>query len=81
MRLYGLATLSVLAAVCIVKALRSGETIFAVYGVTYSALTLCCLEAQIIDDGLFAAVLALITVAAGAFLLWNLSQRLKAAPA
>jgi hypothetical protein len=81
MRLYGLATLSLLAAACIVKALRGGEVIFAVYGVTYSALTLCCLEAQIINDSLFAAVCALITVVAGALLLWNLSQRVKTAQA
>jgi hypothetical protein len=81
MRLYGIATLSVLAAACIVKALRSGEAIFAVYGVTYSALTLSCLEAQIIKDSLSAAVFALMTVVGGALLLWNLSRRVKAAQA
>ena len=81
LRLYGVAVLAVLAAVCIMKALRSGEQIFAVYGITYSALTLCCLEAQTIKDSLSAALLALATVLGAAFLLWNLSQRVKAVQA
>ncbi len=78
LRLYGFAALCVLAAACMVKALRSGEVIFLVYGITYSALTLCCMEEQIIKDSLLAAMLALATVVAGALLLWNLNQRVKA---
>jgi hypothetical protein len=78
LRLYGFATLCVLAAACTLKALRSGEVIFLVYGITYTALTLCCMEAQIIKDSLFAAMLALATVVAGALLLWNLNQRVRA---
>ncbi len=78
LRLYGFATLCVLAAACIVKALRGGEVIFLVYGITYTALTLCCMEEQIVKDSLTAAMLALATVVAGALLLWNLNQRMRA---
>jgi hypothetical protein len=46
--------------------------------VTYTALTLCGMEEQIIKDSLLAAMLALATVVAGALLLWNLNQRVKA---
>jgi hypothetical protein len=78
MRLYGIMALCVLAAACMVKALRSGEVIFLVYGITYTALTLCCMEEQIVKDSLLAAMLALATVLAGALLLWNLNQRVRA---
>jgi hypothetical protein len=81
LRLYGVTMLLVLAAACIVKALRSGEVIFVVYGVTYTALTLCWLEGQTLGGGLPAALLALATVVGGAILLWNLSQRVKAVQA
>jgi hypothetical protein len=78
-RLVGIAILFTLAAACIVKALRSNEEVFAVYGASYTTLTLYCLEMQIIQHGLSAAVLELATVIAGAMLLWNIHRRLKRA--
>jgi hypothetical protein len=70
-RLLGLVLLAALAAASIFKALRGGEEIFAVYGTAYVALTLCCLEAQVIKYGLAVLLLELATVVAGALLLWS----------
>jgi hypothetical protein len=70
-RFLGLGLLAVLAAASIFKALRTEEEIFAVYGTAYTALTLCCLEAQVINYGLGMLALELITVVAGALLLWR----------
>jgi hypothetical protein len=74
-RLLGLSLLAALAAASIFKALRSKEEIFAVYGTAYAALTLCCLEGQVINYGLGLLLLELATVIAGALLLWNLHRR------
>ena len=63
--------MAALAAASILKALRSEEEIFAIYGTVYVALTLCCLEAQIIEYGLGVLLLELATVVAGALLLWS----------
>jgi Predicted membrane protein (DUF2157) len=73
-RLLGLVLLAALAAASIFKALRGGEEIFAVYGTAYVALTLCCLEAQVIKYGLAVLLLELATVVAGALLLWSLHR-------
>ncbi len=70
-RLLGLGLLAALAGASIFKALRSGEEIFAVYGAAYTALTLCCLEAQVVHYGLGLLLLELTTVVAGALLLWR----------
>ena len=70
-RFLGLALLAALAAASILKALRSEEEIFAIYGTVYVALTLCCMEAQVIDYGLGVLLLELATVVAGALLLWS----------
>jgi Predicted membrane protein (DUF2157) len=70
-RLLGLGILAALAAASIFKALHSKEEIFAVYGTAYAALTLCCLEAQVIKYGLGVLLLELATVVAGALLLWS----------
>jgi hypothetical protein len=70
-RLFGLGLLAALAAASILKALRSKEEIFAVYGTAYAALTLCCLEAQVSEYGLGVLLLELATVVAGALLLWS----------
>jgi hypothetical protein len=70
-RLLGLGLLAALAAASIFNAWRSGEEIFAVYGTAYAALTLCCLEAQVIKYGLAVLLLELATVVAGALLLWS----------
>ncbi|MDB6099325.1 MAG: hypothetical protein JWN58_2028 [Gammaproteobacteria bacterium] len=80
-RLAGVAILLALAAACLIKALRSAQEMFAVYGAAYTALALCCLEAQVTRRGLSAALLELATVVAGALLLWNFHRRLKRAAA
>ena len=54
--------------------MRSEEEIFAVYGTAYAALTLCSLEAQVIEYGLGVLLLELATVVAGALLLWSLHR-------
>ena len=77
-RLLGLSLLAALAAASIFKALRSGEEIFAVYGTAYVALTLCCLEAQVVQYGLGVLLLELATVVAGALLLWSFHRRMAA---
>ena len=74
-RLLGLILLATLAAASIFKALRSKEEIFAVYGTAYVALTLCCLEEQVIEYGLGMLLLELATVVAGALLLWSFHRR------
>jgi hypothetical protein len=73
-RLLGLCLLAALTAASIFKALRSEEEIFAVYGTAYAALTLCSLEAQVIEYGLGLLLLELATVIAGALLLWSLHR-------
>ncbi|MDP9009407.1 MAG: DUF2157 domain-containing protein [Pseudomonadota bacterium] len=80
-RLEGVAILMALAAACIVKSLRSGEEVFAIYGTAYTSLVLCCLEAKLIKTGLSAALMELATVIAGTLLLWHFHRRVKAAPA
>lgn len=80
-RLTGLAILMILSLVCAVKALRGKEEIFAIYASAYPALTLCCLQAQVLKAGLTAALLQLATVVLGALLLWNFRVRIKARPA
>jgi hypothetical protein len=77
-RLPGFAILIALAAVSIIRALRSRQEIFAVYGTVYTALVLCWLESQVIQPGLFVLVLELATVIAGALLLWNFHRRASA---
>jgi hypothetical protein len=74
-RLLGLSLLAALATASIFKALRSKEEIFAVYGTAYVALTLCCLEEQVIEYGLGMLLLELATVVAGALLLWSFHRR------
>jgi hypothetical protein len=74
-RVLGLGLLAALAAASTFKALRSEAEIFAVYGTAYAALTLCCLEAQVIEYGLGVLLLELATVVAGALLLWSFHRR------
>jgi hypothetical protein len=73
-RLLGLCLLAALTTASIFKALRREEEIFAVYGTAYAALTLCSLEAQVIEYGLGLLLLELATVIAGALLLWSLHR-------
>jgi hypothetical protein len=64
-RLLGSSLLAALAAASIFKALRNREEIFAVYGTAYAALTLCCLEAQVIKFGLASGIFALAALIVG----------------
>jgi hypothetical protein len=66
MRVVGVVTLLALAAIAILKALRSGAESFAVYGVGYTAVGLSLVVAQVTDLTLFGAtsVLAIVLVAA-----------------
>jgi hypothetical protein len=70
-RLLGLGLLAAFSAASILNAKRCEEEIFAVYGTAYAALTLCCLEAQVIEYGIGVLLLQLATVVAGALLLWS----------
>ena len=78
-RLAGVLVLSALAAASVIKALRSGQEVFAVYGTAYTALTLCCLESRVIVVNQGAALLALLTVIGAALSLWRLRRRVKEA--
>jgi hypothetical protein len=80
-RLAALAALLPLAFVSIAKALRGNQEIFLIYGICYTSLGLCSLEAQVLPFGPFAALLELATVVAGVTLLWVFHQRMKAVPA
>src|SRR5262245_52452927 len=61
-RVVGVVTLLVLAAIAIRKALRSGAESFAVYGIGYTALGLSLVVAQVTDLTLFGATLVLVIV-------------------
>jgi hypothetical protein len=78
-RFLGLGFLAAFAAASIFKALRH-EEVFAVYASAYTALTLCCLEAQVLQYGLAVLLLELATVVAGALMLWGLHRRAAARP-
>jgi hypothetical protein len=67
----------VLAAVSIRRGLSIREEIFVIYGVGYSTVGLCIVEAQIVRGTVIAAMLALATVIAALILLWQLHQGLK----
>jgi hypothetical protein len=71
------ALLLVLALVCVYQGLRNRQEAFVIYGIGYTALGLCIIEAQIAGAAVTAATLALGTVVAALVLLWQLHQRLK----
>jgi len=77
MRVLGVVTLLLLAAVAIRKALRSGAESFAVYGVGYAALGLSLVVAQVTDLTLFGATLVLVVVLTAAAVLRRLHDVLK----
>ena len=77
MRVVGVVTLLLLAAVAIHKALRSGAESFAVYGVGYTALGLSVVVAQVTDLTLFGATLVLVIVLTAAAALRRLHDVLK----
>jgi len=77
MRVVGVVTLLLLAAIAVRKALRSGAESFAVYGVGYTALGLSLMVAQVTDLGLFGATLVLVVVLTGAAVLRRLHDILK----
>ncbi len=77
MRLVGVATLLLLGAIAVRKALRSGAESFAVYGVGYTALGLSLVVAQVTDLRLAGATLVLVIVLAAAAVLRRLHDVLK----
>ena len=77
MRIVGVVTLLVLAAVAVYKALRSGAESFAVYGVGYTALGLSVWVAQATDRALLGATLVLVIVLIAAAVLRRLHDVLK----
>jgi hypothetical protein len=79
MRVVGVVTLLLLAAVAIRKALRSGAESFAVYGVGYTALGLSLVVAQVTDLTLFGATLVLVIVFTASAALRRLHDVLKEA--
>jgi hypothetical protein len=79
-RLLGLAALIVLAAVSIRKGLENDQETFVIYGIAYTALGLCIVEAQMLS-GLSAALAALVTIIVAVILLWRLRHRPKVSTA
>ena len=77
MRVLGIITLLVLAAIAVHKALRSGAESFAVYGVGYTALGLSLVIAQVTDLSLFGATVVLAIVLFAAAVLRRLHDVLK----
>ena len=77
MRVIGVVTLLLLAAIAVRKALRSRAESFAVYGVGYTALGLSLVVAQVTDLALFGATLVLVVVLTGAAVLRRLHDILK----
>lgn len=77
MRVIGIITLLLLAAIAVGKALRSRTESFAVYGVGYTALGLSLVAAQVTDLSLLGATLVLVIVLTAAALLRRLHDVLK----
>jgi hypothetical protein len=77
MRVVGVVTLLLLAAIAIRKALRAGAESFAVYGIGYTALGLSLVVAQVTDLTLFGATLVLVIVFTAAAALRRLHDVLK----
>lgn len=77
LRVVGVVTLLVLAAIAVLKALRSGAESFAVYGVGYTAVGLSLVVAQVTDLTLFGATLVLAIVLIAAAILRRLHDELK----
>jgi hypothetical protein len=77
LRVLGIITLLVLAAIAVHKALRSGAESFAVYGVGYTALGLSLVIAQVTDLSLFGATVVLAIVLFAAAVLRRVHDVLK----
>ena len=77
MRVVGVVTLLLLAAIAVRKALRSGAESFALYGVGYTALGLSLVVAQVMDLTLLGATLVLVIVLTAAVVLRRLHDVLK----
>jgi hypothetical protein len=71
------AFLLVCAVVCVYQGLRTRRQAFIIYGVGYTALGLCIIEAQFVSEAVTIAALALGIVVAALVLLWQLHLRLK----
>jgi hypothetical protein len=76
-RIAGVVALLVLAVVSIRKGLRHRQDSFVIYGISYTALGLSVVEAQIIATGLLATVLELVTVVTAVILLWTFHRRMR----
>ncbi|MBV9175325.1 MAG: DUF2157 domain-containing protein [Chloroflexi bacterium] len=81
MRLVGVVTLLSLGVIAVLKALRSREESFAVYGVGYTTLGLCLVIGQMTDLTSFGAALVLAIVLVAAAVLRRLHDVLKEARA
>jgi hypothetical protein len=77
MRVAGVITLLLLAAIAVHKALRSGTDSFAVYGVGYTAMGLSLVVAQVMDFTLLGATLVLVIALTAAAVLRRLHDVLK----
>jgi hypothetical protein len=77
MRIIGVVTLLLLAAITVRRALRLGAESFAVYGVGYTALGLSLVVAQVTDLTLLGATLVLVIVLTAAAVLRRLHDVLK----
>jgi hypothetical protein len=71
------ALLLALAVVCVYKGLRNRQEAFVIYGIGYTALGLCIIEAQVAGEIVTIAALSLGTVVAALVILWQLHRRLK----
>lgn len=79
-RFVGVGVLIVLALVSIRKGLKHSLESFVIYGIAYTALGLCIVEAQMLK-GLSAALMELATIVITVILLWRFRQRPKATAA
>jgi len=78
--LLGLGALMALAVVSIRKGLNHGLEIFVIYGISYTALGLCSVEARMLS-GLSEALIELVTIVVAVILLWRFRHRPKVASA
>jgi hypothetical protein len=80
-RAVGVMCVGALAYLSIRHARKGAREIFLIYGVGYGALALLCLEIQLIDYGLPAAVTELATVIGAVTLMWRLHRAMHGTPA
>jgi hypothetical protein len=79
-RLYGVVVLFVLALVSVRKGLQNSLESFVIYGIVYTTLGLCLVEAQMLSD-LRESLMELVTIVVAVILLWRFRHRPKAVAA